>query len=161
GQSTTYLATDQDDNAVVVKESVLPRFLDQQTREKARELFAREAQLLSRCKHPRLARLLDHFSENERDYLVMQFIAGESLASLVRRSNPMDQITVLEHTRQITAILAYLHNQEPQIVHRDVTPDNLIIDSSNRLFLIDFGAANEAIGNATGTMIGKQSYIAP
>lgn len=47
------------------------------------------------------------------------------------------------------------------MVHRDLTPDNIILDKNEKLILIDFGAANELIGTATGTMVGKQCYIAP
>jgi serine/threonine protein kinase len=57
--------------------------------------------------------------------------------------------------------LSYLHSMEPVVIHRDLTPDNLICSEQGRIFLIDFGAANDAIGTATGTMVGKQSYISP
>jgi serine/threonine protein kinase len=70
---------------------------------------------------------------------------------------------------QIGRILEYLHAQEPPIIHRDLTPDNLVLDSvkdgvlgqEDSIVLIDFGAANEFIGNATGTLVGKQCFIAP
>jgi serine/threonine-protein kinase len=55
----------------------------------------------------------------------------------------------------------YLHSQTPPIVHRDLTPDNLVLSVNVGLVLIDFGAANAFIGTATGTMVGKQSYMPP
>jgi serine/threonine protein kinase len=58
-------------------------------------------------------------------------------------------------------ILQYLHSQSPPLIHRDVTPDNLVLARDGCLSLIDFGAANALLGTATGTLVGKQSYIAP
>jgi serine/threonine protein kinase len=58
-------------------------------------------------------------------------------------------------------ILAYLHEQEETIIHRDFTPDNMILKADGTIAIIDFGAANFFLGTATGTMIGKQAYIAP
>jgi serine/threonine protein kinase len=52
-----------------------------------------------------------------------------------------------------------LHSQEPPIIHRDLTPDNVVLDQALNLKIIDFGAANEFLGTATGTLIGKQSYL--
>jgi len=58
-------------------------------------------------------------------------------------------------------MLAYLHEQPEPIIHRDFTPDNLLLKSDGSIVVIDFGAANFFLGTATGTMIGKQAYIAP
>src|SRR5262249_16652154 len=69
--------------------------------------------------------------------------------------------TVVEWAKQIAPALQYLQGRETPIVHRDLTPDNLILRSSGTLMLIDFGAAKEIVGNFTGTIIGKQAYIAP
>jgi serine/threonine-protein kinase len=58
-------------------------------------------------------------------------------------------------------MLKFLHEQEPPIIHRDLTPDNLIRTNQGEIVLIDFGAANQFLGAATGTIIGKQAYIPP
>ncbi|MFA6558405.1 MAG: protein kinase, partial [Candidatus Obscuribacterales bacterium] len=68
---------------------------------------------------------------------------------------------VLQWAEQIALIIDYLHKQEPPVIHRDLTPDNLVLRPDGTIVAIDFGAANEFIGNATGTFVGKQSYIAP
>jgi serine/threonine protein kinase len=60
----------------------------------------------------------------------------------------------------VADILDYLHGLSPQIVHRDLTPDNLIF-ADGKITLIDFGAASEYVSGLTGTMIGKQCYIPP
>ena len=67
----------------------------------------------------------------------------------------------LSWAKQICEVLIYLHTQAPPIVHRDLTPDNLVLSVNVGLVLIDFGAANAFIGTATGTMVGKQSYMPP
>jgi serine/threonine-protein kinase len=68
---------------------------------------------------------------------------------------------VLHWTLEIADILAYLHAQDPPIIHRDITPDNLVLDTGGAIIMIDFGTANEFLGKATGTLVGKQSFIAP
>jgi serine/threonine protein kinase len=63
--------------------------------------------------------------------------------------------------KQILTVLIYLEQQSPPVVHRDLTPENIVFRPQGNLAVIDFGAANEFIGTATGTVVGKQGYIAP
>ncbi|MBY0550415.1 MAG: serine/threonine protein kinase [Candidatus Obscuribacterales bacterium] len=148
-------------NVVVVKESVIPATTDESTREKAREMFKREAQLLMQLKHDRIAKVLDHFVENGRDYLVLEYIPGLTLRQYIRRNGPQSEQIVLGWSKQIAEILCYLHERQTPIIHRDITPDNLMLTPDGRLFMIDFGAANQFVGAATGTIVGKQLYISP
>jgi serine/threonine protein kinase len=161
GLSAIYLAEKTDKRTVVIKEAVVPPYADEQTTAKAKELFDREARLLVKLDHPRIAKVFDHFVENSRDYLVIEYIPGQSLRQLVTRDGAQDEDLVLDWALEITDILHYLHTQQPPIIHRDVSPDNLLLREDGTLFMIDFGAANEFVGTATGTLIGKQSYIAP
>ena len=135
-------------------------------RQKAAEMFEREAKLLIKLNHKSLVKVLDHFNEGNRSYLLLQYINGQDLRQLVLQHGVQSEQNVLRWTVQIAEILQYLHNQNPPIIHRDLTPDNLVLDlvesgQGDRLVLIDFGAANEFIGNATGTLVGKQCFIAP
>ena len=148
-------------NVVVIKESVIPATTDESTREKAREMFKREAQLLMKLNHDRIAKVLDHFVENGRDYLVLEYIPGLTLRQYLRRNGPQSEQTVLGWSKQIAEILCYLHERQTPIIHRDITPDNLMLTPDGRLFMIDFGAANQFVGAATGTIVGKQLYISP
>lgn len=148
-------------NVVVIKESVIPATTDESTREKAREMFKREAQLLMKLNHDRTAKVLDHFVENGRDYLVLEYIPGLTLRQYLRRNGPQSEQTVLGWSKQIAEILCYLHERQTPIIHRDITPDNLMLTPDGRLFMIDFGAANQFVGAATGTIVGKQLYISP
>jgi tRNA A-37 threonylcarbamoyl transferase component Bud32 len=161
GLSAIYLAEKTDKRTVVIKEAAVPPYADEQTREKAKELFDREAKLLVKLQHPRIARVLDHFVENGRDYLVLEYIPGQSLRQLVTRNGPQSEDQVLDWALEIADILQYLHSQNPPIIHRDISPDNLLLREDGKIYMIDFGAANEFVGSATGTLIGKQCYIAP
>ncbi len=161
GLSAIYLAEMPDKRLVVLKEAVVPVTADDTAKEKAKEMFEREARLLLRLEHPRIARVSDHFVEGGRDYLVLEYIRGQSLRQLVAMNGPQSPEQVLHWALEIAKILKYLHDQSPPIIHRDISPDNLVLREDGKLFLIDFGAANEFVGTATGTLIGKQCYIAP
>ncbi|MBX9691703.1 MAG: serine/threonine protein kinase, partial [Cyanobacteria bacterium] len=145
----------------IVKESVLPPTLSDAVCKKAKELFAREALILTKLRHSQIARVFDFFAEDGRDYLVLDFIPGQSITQLIRQTGPQSEERVLEMGKQLADVLNYLHSQTPPVIHRDITPDNIVIQEDGKLALIDFGAANEYLGTATGTMVGKQSYIAP
>jgi tRNA A-37 threonylcarbamoyl transferase component Bud32 len=161
GLSAIYLAEMPDKRLVVLKEAVVPATADDASRNKAKVMFEREARLLLRLEHPRIARVSDHFIEGGRDYLVLEYIRGQSLRQLVSQAGPQSEEQVLLWAGEIAQILKYLHDQDPPIIHRDISPDNLVLREDGKLFLIDFGAANEFVGTATGTLIGKQCYIAP
>ncbi len=161
GMSAVYLAEDKHRGKVVLKEAVTPLDAGDKQREKARELFAREAKLLEKLDHPNIAHVLDHFVERGRDYLVLEYIPGVTLRQTIKGGGRQKESIVTSWAQQILGILAYLHGQNPPIIHRDLTPDNLILSRDNRVVLVDFGAANEFVGTATGTLIGKQCYISP
>lgn len=161
GMSAVYLAKGDNGAKVVLKESVLPADISDEQKEKARELFEREARYLLKLKHPRIARVLDRFVEDGRDYLVLEFIPGPTLRQLVKSKGKQKEKDALRWCKQLADILEYLHGQEPPVLHRDLTPDNVILGNNGEIYLVDFGAANEYVGQATGTMIGKQCYIAP
>lgn len=163
GMSAVYLARNKENSnaKVVLKESVLPQGVSEEQRKKARELFEREAHLLLKLRHPHIARVLDRFVEDGRDYLVLEYIPGLTLRQLVQTRGKQKEKTVLNYFGKLLEILAYLHEQNPPLIHRDLTPDNIILRKDGSLCVIDFGAANELVGQATGTMIGKQCYIAP
>lgn len=161
GLSAIYLARRRDSTRVVLKEAVVPANTDKETCDKALSMFDREATLLIALKHERIAKVYDHFVEGGRHYLLLEHIDGTDLRRLVRDAGPQPEAFVLRWGAEIADILDYLHSQSPPIVHRDVTPDNLVLANDGHITLIDFGAANEFVGTATGTLIGKQSYISP
>ncbi len=161
GLSAIYLAETPEKELRVLKEATLPLTLEDSVREKAKELFFREATILRRLSHPKIARVLDYFVEDGRDYLILEFVPGHTIRQLVRQNGPFSESDVLTYSMKIADILEYLHSQTPPVIHRDVTPDNIVLREDDEIVIIDFGAANEFLGTATGTLVGKQAYISP
>lgn len=161
GSSAVYLARTDCGDTVALKELVVPAYASEEVKVKSLQLFKREAELLSLLNHPNIARIHDHFVESDRHYLLIDYIDGDDLRRLVRRDGTPSESQLLKWAGQIASILDYLHRQDPPVIHRDLTPENFVVDRRDRLCLIDFGAANQFIGTATGTIIGKQAYIPP
>lgn len=136
GMGAVYEAVDQRlDTTVALKESL---FAD----ERLRKQFEREARLLARMHHPALPRVSDHFSEGDGQFLIMQFIAGDDLAGMMAgKRGPFPPHQVLTWADQLLDALDYLHTQDPQIVHRDIKPQNLKLTSRGQIILLDFGLA--------------------
>lgn len=161
GLSAVYLASNDEHDKVIVKESTSPATSDEQVKRKSVELLKREAEVLSRLMHPQLARVIDFFVEGDRNYLVMEYVRGQSLRQVVEQIGKQSEQIVIGWGQQLASILSYLHAQEPPVVHRDVTPDNIVLREDGKLVLIDFGACSHYIGAVTGTVIGKQCYMPP
>lgn len=161
GFAAIYLVKDDGGNQRVLKESVMPPDSDPALLERVRTQFEREANILVKLSHESIARVFDHFVEDGRNYLLLEHINGPDLRELVRNKGVVAEATVLDWVHQLARTIAYLHEQEPPVLHRDITPDNIVVTPDERVVLIDFGAANEFIGTATGTLIGKQSYMSP
>jgi len=161
GLSALYLAQWDNRNLVVLKEAVVPHTVQAEAREKALAMFDREATLLAQMDHPAISKVLDHFVENQRHYILLEHIPGQDLRQYVIENGAVPEAKVLAWTTEVCDILSYLHSQKPPILHRDLTPENLIVNNRQKILLIDFGAANEFLGTATGTVVGKQAYISP
>ncbi len=161
GLSAIYLCLENNNKQVVLKEAVLPNSVEDETRLKAKEMFEREAKLLARVDHPGVVKVCDYFIEDSRHYLVLDYLNGQDLRQLVLQNGPRQEYKVIVMAKQICAVMKYLHTQNPCILHRDLTPDNMVMTNDGSVVIIDFGAANEFLGTATGTLVGKQAYISP
>ncbi|MDR3615789.1 MAG: serine/threonine-protein kinase [Candidatus Obscuribacterales bacterium] len=161
GFSAIYLIKNEEGEEFVLKESVLPSTLDEATKAKATEQFQREATILSRLQHPQITTVYDHFVENGRNYLRLDFIKGLNMRQYVSQQSGQPEDTCIQWATQLAGILKYLHGLTPPVVHRDLSPDNIVVRGDGQLVLVDFGAANEFIGQATGTLVGKHAYMAP
>ncbi|HDQ70853.1 MAG TPA: serine/threonine protein kinase [Chloroflexi bacterium] len=109
----------------------------------AREQFYREASTLARLDHPNLPKVSDTFTENKREYLVMDFVEGQDLHQMIderrRQGQFLDEDTVLEWAEQLCDALAYLHSQDPPVLHRDIKPANIKLTPGGLIKLVDFG----------------------
>jgi len=108
----------------------------------AQKQFNREASMLARLAHPNLPRVTDYFTLlDQGQYLVMDYIEGEDLKSMLDRLGHLPEDQVLTWIGQITDALEFLHNQDPPIIHRDIKPGNIRIRPNGRASLVDFGIA--------------------
>ena len=107
----------------------------------AQHQFEREALLLAPLRHTNLPRVTDHFFlPGQGQYLVMDFVEGRNLEELLNeRGHALDEAEVLPWIGQVCDALDYLHRQTPPIIHRDIKPQNIIIDAGDRAMLVDFG----------------------
>lgn len=163
GQGTAYLATDhaEDDHSVVLKEFILPVYVDVNVRRQSLERFEKEARILKQLNHEQVVKLLDFFVEDHRGYLVLEHIDGLSLRDMVQKNGPFNEDETRQLAVQMCSIQAYLHELSPPVVHRDFTPDNLILRKDGMLKLVDFNVAQQTESTATGTVVGKHAYLPP
>ncbi len=162
GQGTAYLSTrETDQSEVVLKEFILPVYVDVNVRRQALESMQHEASMLKRLDNPRVVRLIEFFVEDHRGYLVLERIDGLSLRRVVESEGRMSEKRVRELAAQMCTILTYLHSLNPPVVHRDFTPDNLILGKDGILKLVDFNVAQQTESTATGTVVGKHAYLPP
>lgn len=104
--------------------------------------FEREARILAELRHPALPRVIDHFTDDQGQFLVMDFITGNGLeAMLDQRQQPFEVAEVISWGDQILDALHYLHTQSPPIIHRDIKPQNLKMTPQGQIMLLDFGLA--------------------
>lgn len=159
GLSAIYLTRAKEFDLAILKESVLPPENEDDVHDKIIEMFKREAQVLSSLNHQRIVKVYDYFVESNRHYLLMEFIDGANLRTIVSERGPQPENVVFRWMEEMIEILSYLHSMSPPIVHRDFTPDNLILENDGSITLIDFGAANHCLTTVTGTIVGKTSFM--
>ncbi len=117
--------------------------------------FEREARLLANLRHPALPKVIDHFSEDDGQFLVMEFIPGSDLGELLqRRQRPFSPAEVAAWADELLDALDYLHTHEPPVIHRDIKPSNLKLTAQGKIVLLDFGLAKGTAGQMTRTTSG-------
>lgn len=146
-----YLADDNrlDGRRCAIKEVKQDPELPSDVLEQARAQFYREASVLAQLDHPTLPKVSDYFSEEDRDYLVMDYIPGDDLKTLMdqaRRKGEFLKIDdILSWGKQLADALVYLHNQDPPVIHRDIKPSNLKLNQQGLIKLVDFGLVKQLV----------------
>jgi serine/threonine protein kinase len=112
-------------------------------REQAIANFHAEADLLRGLDHPGLPKFYEQFEQEDRYYLVMEFIDGETLESRQEKAGnkPLPEAEVMDWARQLCSVLTYLHERRPPIIFRDLKPGNIMLGKDGKVKLIDFGIA--------------------
>jgi serine/threonine protein kinase len=181
GFGRTYLVFDERRfNDLCVLKEFVPKGSEEYVVEKSRELFQREAAVLHHLSHPQIPGFLAQFEEEERLFLVQDYVNGKTYQDLLKErqleGKTFNEIEVTELLKNLLPVLDYIHSRN--IIHRDISPDNIMIASegdrtlstgvANRIMLIDFGVVNDReltrmstinSGNSLpGTTVGKIGF---
>ena len=155
GMGEVYLAVDQRlGSAVALKRTF---FNDDDTLANA---FEREARILARLRHPVLPKVIDHFSENGDQFLVMEHISGDDISKRLENANkPFPLSWVMFWADQMLDALSYLHSHEPPIIHRDIKPQNLKLTDENHIVILDFGLSKDFDTSSASKPINSASVV--
>ena len=159
GIATVYLARNLRSNQIVAVKIVHPHIAKDP--EVVRR-FQREAGLLTGLSNPHLVQVFDYGVENGQHYLVMEYVEGRTLKSIINEEGALDLDRSLEIARQIAEGLVEVHRRG--IVHRDIKPQNLMIEPDGTVKVMDFGIARVADLSAltrSGYLVGTPHYISP
>lgn len=122
--------------------------------------FMREARLLASLDHPSIAKVYSFFEAHKTSYYVTEFIEGKSFADVAadyaQRRFPLSQEALLGVMIRVLDALDHLHNR--QLLHRDIKPDNILINKKGLPILIDFGAAREEYGDSDSSVVESQGF---
>ena len=122
----------------------------------------REIEMMYKLNHPHVMKLVNHFEDNEKFYMIMPYAGKGQLYSLLRRQVRFDQRTAAQYMRETIEAVRYLHSFSPKIIHRDIKPENLLLDDNYRVKLSDFGWANYQDENQLRkTFCGTPEYLSP
>lgn len=154
GFGMTYIATDRLGRTSLIKEcfpealcvregtNVVARKKDQETNlKRVIELANREARQIASLDHPNIVAVKQVFEENNTSYMALEFVEGEDLLSLRQRGRQFSSKLIEQITNKMLSALDHLHSKN--IIHRDVSPDNIMLGADNKPVLIDFGSAKE------------------
>jgi serine/threonine protein kinase len=166
GQGSAYLASTRNEHGVleniVLKEYILPVYVDVKVKRQALEDFEHESKIMRSLNHPGIVKTRGSFVEDHRAYLILEYVDGKSLKQLVDERGPLPEKDCIRFGMEMCDILHYLHAQMPPVVHRDFTPDNLLVSQGQSLKLIDFMVARQSeIEAASSSVVGKHHYMPP
>jgi eukaryotic-like serine/threonine-protein kinase len=158
GMGAVYQAEDLrlEGRLCAIKEVCPDLSTDQGSRDQAHAQFYREASTLARLDHPNLPKVSDYFSDDGREYLVMDFVPGKDLRQLlneaIEKRTFLPEQQVLRWAAQLCDAVEYLHAQNPPVLHRDIKPDNARLTPGNTIKLVDFGLVKVMAPDETKTV---------
>jgi serine/threonine-protein kinase len=159
GMSTVYLARDQTlDRQVAVK--VMHREMSEQADQLER--FRQEARAVAKLSHPNVVSVIDAGEDGGHPYIVFEYVEGETLKQRVNRSGALDPQEAIAYAIEIARGLSVAHARK--MVHRDIKPQNILIDAEGRAKLTDFGISRQLEQDGmtvTGRVLGTTDYVAP
>jgi tRNA A-37 threonylcarbamoyl transferase component Bud32 len=159
GMSTVYLARDTTlDRPVAVK--VMHREMSEQADQLER--FRQEARAVAKLSHPNVVSVIDAGEDGGHPYIVFEYVEGETLKQRINRVGALDPQEALAYAIEIARGLTVAHAR--RMVHRDIKPQNVLIDSEGRAKLTDFGISRQLEQDgmtATGRVLGTTDYVAP
>ncbi|SDO63688.1 Serine/threonine protein kinase [Klenkia soli] len=163
GMGVVWLAHDQVlDREVAVKEITFGPQVSPTERAILCERTLREARAAGRVDHPAVTRVHDVVEEDGKPWLVMEHVRSRTLLQLVQEHGPLRVDVVARLGLDLLDAVAAAHREG--VVHRDVKPDNVLVDDAGRAHLTDFGIATttgDSSLTATGTVLGSPSYMSP
>src|ERR1700730_1599720 len=155
---TVYLARDPPLARLVAIKVLRGDFDDQDLRER----FSREARSVSRLRHSNIVTIFEYGDFQGQPFLAMEYIAGESLAEIIRRRAALTVTRKLQILEELCSGMAYAHRAK--IVHRDLKPANIMVDAEGgTIKILDFGIARDLEASRTrfSQVIGTPSYMSP
>jgi predicted Ser/Thr protein kinase len=159
GMSTVYLARDETlDRPVAIK--MMHREISEQPDHLER--FNQEARSVAKVSHPNVVTVIDAGEDAGRPYIVLEYVEGETLKQRIRREGPLDSRDATAIAIEIARGLAVAHAR--RLVHRDIKPQNVLIEPSGRAKLTDFGISRQLEQDgmtATGRVVGTTDYVSP
>ena len=159
GMSTVYKAFDETlERWVAIK--VLHHSLEDDPLQLER--FRREARTVARLSHPHVVTVIDAGEDDGHPFIVFEYVPGETLKALIRRGGPLPVVEAVAYAIEIGRALSAAHTE--RLVHRDVKPQNVLIDPDGRAKVTDFGISRslDADGlTATGRVLGTTDYVSP
>lgn len=122
-----------------------------------------ETEMLKKLSHPHLPSIIDVIDRQDSFLIVMDYIEGRSLQSLLKHGGPQPSDKAIEWAKQLCDVLGYLHSRCPPIIYRDMKPANVMLKPDGSVTLIDFGTAREYKDSKQGdtTWLGTRGYAAP
>jgi serine/threonine protein kinase len=159
GMSTVYLARDQTlDRQVAVK--VMHREMSEQADQLER--FRQEARAVAKLSHPNVVSVIDAGEDGGHPYIVFEYVEGETLKQRISRDGALEPQEAIAYAIEIARGLSVAHAR--RLVHRDIKPQNILIDAEGRAKLTDFGISRQLEQDgmtATGRVLGTTDYVAP